>query len=113
MNFVVDAVITFVDEPETPYTVQAANEKWAVCTRPATQKDFEDFEFEDLNVASATYESVMYSIVDLEKKVRGPDFWVFGKYDYTQRSGCERCLKELSLGVCQMSRRNSAQFSLI
>ena len=75
-------------EEKRPYTVMAIGARYAVCTKPFA--------------ARAT---VMYTIIDIERSVRGPNNLIFNPYDYKSREGCERCLSELESGDCEISSR--------
>lgn len=37
----------------------------------------------------------------------GTDFWIFGKYDYLVPEECERAVKELESGECELSERRA------
>lgn len=73
-----------------PYTVQARDERFIICTKPF-----------------AARRTVIYSIIDLERDVRGPDNMVFGG-GYETRDDCEHRLAELMNpnGDMEVSRRN-------
>lgn len=70
------------------FTVQARNERYLVCTRPFSLK-----------------KTVLYTIVDLEKGIRGRDNMVFCP-GYETRDACEERLKELAAGEMEVSHRN-------
>lgn len=74
-----------------PYRVQARSERFVICTKPfAPQK------------------TVLYTIIDFERHVRGPDNMVFGN-GYETREDCEARLAELVQGEIEVSyRRNVA-----
>ncbi len=89
MKFAIDELIHFDEEEEdTPYTIKAINERFAILTRP----------FED---------TVYYTIVDSETWMRGPNNLVFNMYDYTKNEDIRRCMIDLESGACELSRRNS------
>jgi len=94
--------VTFQDEDGRPYVIRAMGPRFAVLTRPVTEHDCELFELD--------YEKqkggCMYTLLDSQEWVRGPDHWVFGKYDYNTEEGCLQSLSELESGVCEISRRN-------
>lgn len=71
-----------------PYRVRAADERFAVCTKP-------------FNLQKTT----IYTIVDLEQDVRGPDDLVFG-LGYESDEDAERALKQLQAGEIKVSHRN-------
>ncbi len=94
--------VVFQDEPGSQYTIRAMGPRFAVLTRAATKEDCELFEveWEDANTWP------IYTILDSQEWVRGPDHWIFGKYDYSIDDGCQKALSELESGECQISRRN-------
>ena len=102
-------LVTFEDEPDTPYNVRAVGEFFVVLTRIATEEDLESFEIVELTERDI----VVYTIIDKEKRVRGPDHWVFGKYNYNSDEGCIEALNECESGVCEISRRNSCAYRII
>ncbi len=91
MRFAVDESIRFEEEPDRPYTVQAIDSRFAVLTRPMTQEDADENEYE-----GEIDGNVMYTIVDNETWRRGPNNAVLNDYDYKLRSECERCVRDLS-----------------
>jgi hypothetical protein len=88
-RFTVGETITFVEEPTTPYTVQAVDSRFAVLTRPTTQDDAEEWD-------DAIMGEVIYTIVDSQTWERGPNNMVFNAYEYKRREECERCVDDLS-----------------
>lgn len=60
------------------YTIQARNERFLVCTKPFNPK-----------------RTVLYTIIDLEKQIRGPENLVFGMGAET-RQQCEEMIARLS-----------------
>lgn len=71
------------------YTVKACDERYLICTKPYNFK-----------------KTVFYSIVDLEKGIRGPNNLVFNSYDYKNQKDIDRCLKDLQKGKIEVSNRN-------
>lgn len=61
-------------EEKRPYTVQARNARYIVCTKPFPPK-----------------KTVIYTIIDTQEKVRGPDNLVFST-GYETREMCEYSL---------------------
>lgn len=51
----------------------------------------------------------LYTIIDLEENIGGPDYWLFGKYDHRTPEGVAECLKDLESGGCQLSHRRSVK----
>jgi hypothetical protein len=70
-----------------PYTVQARDERFLICTRPF-----------------APQRTVLYTVVDLEQGVRGPDDRIFGQ-GYETRAECRDRLHDLRRGNAAVSRR--------
>jgi hypothetical protein len=60
------------------YTVQACNERFAVCTKPFNPK-----------------RTVLYTIIDFQKMFRGTENLVFG-FGFETRKACEEALERLS-----------------
>lgn len=52
----------------------------------------------------------LYTILDLEYEWMGPDYMVFGIYDYSDRSDCEEALRALQKGELEISRRRGISF---
>lgn len=88
MGYKVGDKIKFTEE-KRPYTIRACNERYLICTKP----------FNPLH-------TVLYSIVDLQEKIRGRNWWIFNIYDYKDDEGCEDCLRDLLSGECEISPRN-------
>jgi len=77
------------------YTVQAASDRFAVCTKP--------FNLEN---------TVLYTIIDFEQLVRGADDYILGKYDYDEPDACVKALAELDAGEMKVSRRNNVALEI-
>ena len=76
------------ESEKRPYLVRAADDRFAVCTKP-------------FNLRHTT----LYTIVDLEKDIRGPDNTVFGE-GYETDEDAARALGELQAGEIEVSYRN-------
>jgi hypothetical protein len=61
-----------------PYTIQARDERFIICTKPFAPR-----------------KTVIYCIVDLVEQVRGPDNLIFGM-GYETRQDCEDRLRDLN-----------------
>lgn len=72
------------------YTVQARDIRFLVCSKPFNPR-----------------RTVLYTIIDRAKGVRGPENLVFG-FGAETREQCEEMLKRLSAGDTEVSRRRSA-----
>lgn len=69
------------------YRVCAADGRWAVCIKPFNAK-----------------KTTLYTIVDFEQKVRGPDNIIFSQ-GYETDEDAERALGQLQRGEIEVSRR--------
>ena len=83
----VGAKIKFKAEKQR-YTVQASNERFAVCTKPFNAQ-----------------RTVLYTIIDFEQQIRGTENLIFGM-GFETRGLCEEALERLSKGETEVSRRN-------
>ena len=52
----------------------------------------------------------LYTIVDLKEEWMGPDYLIFGDYDYSSPKDCERAVKDLESGELEISRRRGMSF---
>jgi hypothetical protein len=75
-------------EEKQRYRVQAANRRYAICTKPFNLKH-----------------TVLYTIVDLEKDIRGTENLIFGMGAET-REKCLEMLVRLAGGESEVSHRN-------
>ncbi len=83
----VGAKIKFMSE-KAPYTVRAANERYAVCIKPFNLK-----------------RTVLYTIIDFHEYVRGTENLIFGAGFETDED-CHKALARLTAGETRVSRRN-------
>ena len=67
----------YIPDQKKPYTVQARDNRYIICTKPYNLEH-----------------TVLYFIVDLKEKRRGPDNMVFCS-GYETREDCEERLSEL------------------
>ena len=79
----------FVYGEVRPYRVRCRDERFIICTKP-------------MNI----YHTVLYFIIDLQKKLRGPDDRVFCSGYETDEQCLER-LQELQNGKIGVSQRRS------
>lgn len=70
------------------FTIQARNERFLICTKPFNAR-----------------KTVLYTIVDLVREVRGRDNLVF-TFGYETKKQCEDNLKRLADGEMEVSYRN-------
>ena len=71
-----------------PYRVRCRNERYIICTKPYNPKH-----------------TVIYFIVDLKERRRGPDNMVFCS-GYETQEQCEERLQELQAGIIEVSWRH-------
>lgn len=95
MKFEVGQKIKFKSEKKR-YTIVGITDRYLVCIKP-------------LNFKKGFY---LYTIVDLQEKMRGPDHWVFGKYNHKDKDSLEKCLEDLKSGECQLSHRRPIKLDL-
>lgn len=79
-----------------PYKVRASNERFAICTQPYNFKP----------------QTVVYSIVDFARNVRGVDNLVFGIFDYYTDKDCQEALEMLASGEMEVSWRNYVELDI-
>lgn len=84
----------YIPNQQRPYTVQARNERYIICTRPYNPK-----------------RTVMYFIIDLEDKIRGADNVLFC-FGYETREDCIERLEELESGKIEISKRNYVELDV-
>ncbi len=77
----------FVHNEVRPYRVKCRDERYIICTKPFNPK-----------------RTVIYFIIDLKERLRGPDNMVFCS-GYETQEQCEERLKELQSGWIEVSRR--------
>ena len=77
----------YIPTDKRPYTVKARDDRYIICTKPFNLQH-----------------TVLYFIVDLVEKWRGPDNMVFCN-GYETNDHCHERLKELQEGKIEVSRR--------
>jgi len=92
--FEVGKKIKFKNE-KTKYTIKAKSERFIICTRPFNLK-----------------RTVFYTIIDLERMVRGANNKVFNAYDYKKNEDIKKCLEDLENGFCEVSFRNFVELDI-
>ncbi len=75
------------------YRVRARNDRYAVCTKPH-------------------FKTVLYFILDIEKRVRGPENLVFGMGAETDEH-CLEMLARVTSGETQISWRNRVPLDIV
>lgn len=83
-------------EEKRPYTIQAASEQFLICTKPFAPR-----------------RTVIYTIVDFAKNVRGADNMLFGM-GYETREQCQERLADLldDDHPAEVSRRNKVPLAI-
>ena len=79
-----------------PFKVRCANERFAICTQPYNFKP----------------NTVIYTIIDFKRDVRGMDNMVFSCHDYYTDEDCETALEELINGEMEVSYKHSKYVKL-
>jgi len=77
------------------YTVKARSERFAICTKPFNPK-----------------RTVIYTIVDFERDVRGANNLIFNIYDYAKQEDIDACLRDLEAGNVEVSYRNCVELDI-
>jgi len=86
--------IKFAEEKQA-YTIQAKNERFLVCTKPFNPR-----------------KTVLYTIVDLVKKIRGTENLIFCMGFETVEL-CEEALRRIVSGESKISKRNQIPLCII
>lgn len=77
------------------YTVQASNVAFCVCTKPFNAR-----------------RTVLYTIIDWEQGIRGPEDLIFGMGAET-REQCQAMLDRITAGESEVSRRHDAVLDIV
>lgn len=93
MNIQVGDRIKFKSERQS-YRVCAANDRFAVCIKPFNAR-----------------RTTLYTIVDFERDIRGPDNMVFPQGHETD-ADAERTLRDLKSGDVEVSHRRSVPLDI-
>lgn len=88
--------VIFAEEskPTQAYTVQASDERYAICTRPLNFR-----------------RTVLYSIIDFEKQIRSTEDFILC-FGFEDKEHCEAALKRLQSGDSGLSRRNQIDLNI-
>jgi len=78
-----------------PYVVKARGERFAICTKPFNPK-----------------RTVIYTIIDFERDVRGTNNLIFNIYDYAVQKDVDACLRDLEAGEVEVSYRNYVELDI-
>lgn len=84
----------YVPTDKRPYTVKARDERYIICTKPFAAKH-----------------TVLYFIIDLLEKRRGPDNMIFCS-GYETDEQCRERLKELQNGDIEVSYRRGISLDI-
>ncbi|CAH0190625.1 hypothetical protein [Rhodococcoides fascians] len=90
----VGAKIWFRNETQG-YTVRASNVAFCVCTKPFNAQ-----------------KTVLYSIIDWEQGIRGPEDLIFGRGAETDEQ-CQQMLDRLTNGESEVSIRHHAKLDIV
>lgn len=71
------------------YTVKAKSDRFIICTKP-------------FNIQK----TCLYTIIDLERLVRGTNDRIFNPYDYMIQEDIEECLRDLESVRVEVTHRN-------
>ncbi len=82
------------DEELCGYTAQARNERYIIFTKPFNLR-----------------KTVLYTILDTENMIRGPENLVFG-FGAETREQCENMIKRLHNGDSEISHRHSIEVNI-
>ncbi|MBY3434797.1 hypothetical protein [Rhizobium laguerreae] len=86
--------IWFASE-KRPYKVRARNARYLICTKPFNPK-----------------KTVLYTIIDLDEEVRGPDNLIFG-VGYEDEASIAENMRSLAAGEMEVSHRNRIDLDVV
>lgn len=87
--------IKFASEKQR-YTIKAKSDRYLICTKPFN-----------------AIKHVLYTIIDLERLVRGANNNVFNMYDYMVQEDIRCCLEDLESGQIEVSHRNCVMLDVV
>ena len=93
-SFSVGQKVFFAKE-KRPYTVQACDERFAICTKPFNLK-----------------QTVLYTIIDPERQVRGTENLIFCM-GFETTNDCQEALGRLQSGESEVSYRNWCHLDVV
>ena len=112
--------IYFINE-NLPYEIKAISERYAVVVRAINIIEDEDLLQYDVNrgafktieaAFAANKDNPVYSILDFEEKLKGPDNHIFSYIDYSNDKDCEHCLELLIEGEIGLSKRRCVKLNI-
>lgn len=71
------------------YTVKAKSDRFLICTKPFNPK-----------------KTCLYTIIDLDRLVRGTNDRIFNPYDYMIQEDIDECMEDLISGKVEATHRN-------
>lgn len=77
------------------FTIKAKSDRYFICTKPFNLQ-----------------QTVLYTIIDLERLVRGTNNLIFNGYDYEVQEDIDECLKDLESGNIEVSHRNCVKLDI-
>lgn len=113
-------ILSLVESLEE-YNVMAVSDRCAIVSRNLDPDEDLDLLEHSVDMSSfCTIEEAyscykddpVYSIVDFNKGIRGPDNLVFGVYNYFDSKDCEKAISDLVSGEIEISRRNRAELKI-
>ena len=94
-------------EDSLPYTIRATSRRYGVCTRPFTEQDREDFEYDGDDAPP------VYTIIDWDNMVRGRHNLVLNPFKFETDEGCLECLAAIEAEECELSGRTGGTVPLV
>lgn len=86
----------YFKKEKKPYRIKAMNDRFLICTKPFNLKH-----------------TVLYTIVDLNEKIRGTNNLIFNCYDYAVLDDVNACLNDLEHGLVDISHRNRVPLDIV
>lgn len=108
-------------ESKLPFTIQASDDRYLICTRSFNKKEDDDIVKQGLEMGTYVTKKEaledlqnlsIYTIVDLEEEIRGADNYNSWS-DYSTREECEEVLNALNTNEVEISYRNRLKLNII
>ena len=93
-NLKIGDKIKFASEKQK-YSIKTKSDRYLICTKPFNPK-----------------KTVLYTIIDLERLVRGTNNRIFNSYDYAVQEDIDECLGDLELEQIEVSHRNCVKLDV-
>jgi len=111
----------FFTNEKLPMTVMATSDRYAVVSRKLHRR--EDADLLHHKVKMDAYSSFteafenckdlpVYSILDFEENIKGPDNLIFGDFDYSEEKDCVKAIKDLENGRMEITHRNRVDLNI-